>query len=276
MPSPFPGMDPYIEACRLWDDFHHKLIGEIDTALAAIVPGNYTVRQGERAYITQMRPETLATERNQMQGDVSISLSRGRTSGDSDSSVAVLEQPLTAVEEESVSMVALEQVEFREPFVEIRSLDPARPLVTTIEVLSPSNKRHGTKGWKLYQRKRVAHLTGRAHLIEIDLLRGGGRLPMITPWPNSPYALLVSRRERAPNCRAWRASFASPLPTIPVPLAQPDADVTLSLQPLIDAIYARSRYASDIDYCKPCVPPLASEEVEWLNQRLTLPEQPSR
>lgn len=276
MPSPFPGMDPYIESCRLWDDFHFSLMGEIKNALAEVVPGHYVVRQGERAYISQIQPETLATERNQMQGDVSISLSLGRSSGDSDSSVAVLEQPLTVVEEESVAMVALEQVEFREPFVEIRSLDPARPLVTTIEVLSPSNKRHGTKGWKLYQRKRFAHLTGQANLIEIDLLRGGGRLPMCTPWPDSPYALLVSRRESAPNCKVWRASFAAPLPTIPVPLAKPDPDVTLSLQLHIDAIYARSRYASDIDYRQPCVPPLAPAEVEWLNQRLTSPEQPLR
>jgi uncharacterized protein DUF4058 len=276
MTSPFPGMDPYIEACRLWDDFHFSLMGEIQRALAEVVPAHYVVRQGERAYISQVRPEKLATERNQMQGDVSISLSLGRSPAKNDSNLAVLEQPLTALEAESVSMVALEQVEFREPFVEIRSLDPERSLVTTIEVLSPSNKRRGTKGWKLYQRKRVSHLTGQANLIEIDLLRGSGRLPMITPWPDSPYALLVSRRERAPYCKVWRASFASPLPTIPVPLAKPDPDVTLSLQPLIDAIYVRSRYASDIDYRKPCVPPLAPAEVEWLNQRLTLPEQLSR
>ena len=119
MTSPFPGMDPYIEACRLWDDFHFSLMGEIKTALAEVVPGHYVVRQGERAYISQMRPETLATERSQMQGDVSISLSLGRSSGDSDSSVAVLDQPLAAVAAESVSMVALEQVEFREPFREV-------------------------------------------------------------------------------------------------------------------------------------------------------------
>ena len=276
MPSPFPGMDPYIESCRLWDDFHFSLMGAIQAALADVVPANYTVRQGERAYISQLRPEKLAIERNPRQGDVSISLSLGREPRDGNLNVAILEQPLAIVDPESVSMVALEQVEFREPFVEIRSLDPARSLVTTIEVLSPSNKRRGTKGWKLYQRKRVSHLTGQANLIEIDLLRGGGRLPMITPWPNSPYALLVSRSESAPTCRVWPASFASPLPTIPVPLAKPDPDVTLALQLLIDAIYIRSRYANDIDYRQPCEPPLAPAEVEWLNQRLTSPEQPSR
>ena len=34
MKSPFPGMDPYIEACGLWGDFHHDLISEIKYALA--------------------------------------------------------------------------------------------------------------------------------------------------------------------------------------------------------------------------------------------------
>lgn len=276
MTSPFPGMDPYIESCRLWDDFHHKLISEIDRALSAVMPKHYVVRQGERAYITQLKPGKLEVERSQMQGDVSISLSAARSPRGHDSSLAVLDEPVTTTENDSVLMVALEQIEHIEPFIEIRSLDPERQLVTTIEVLSPSNKQRGTKGWKLYQRKRVAHLTGHANLVEIDLLRGGGRLPMVTQWPNSPYAILVSRSESAPYCRAWPASYRSPLPTIPVPLAPPDSDVSLTLQPLVDAIYARSRYATDIDYSKPCTPPLAPEDVEWLKSRLTSPEQPSR
>ncbi len=268
MTSPFPGMDPYIEACRLWDDFHHKLISEIDRALSAVMPSHYVVRQGERAYISQLKPGAFEVERNQMQGDVSISLSAVRPPRGHESSVALMDEPVTTTEYDSVLMVALEQIEHIEPFIEIRSLDPERTLVTTIEVLSPSNKQRGTKGWKLYQRKRVAHLTGHANLVEIDLLRGGGRLPMVTQWPISPYAILVSRSESAPSCRAWPASFEAPLPTIPVPLAPPDRDVSLSLQPLVDAIYARSRYATDIDYHQPCTPPLATNEVEWLNQRL--------
>jgi Protein of unknown function (DUF4058) len=38
MRSPFPGMDPYIEACHLWDDFHHNLISQLQTAVAPILP----------------------------------------------------------------------------------------------------------------------------------------------------------------------------------------------------------------------------------------------
>ena len=33
MPSPFPGMDPYIEACGMWADFHSHLIEKISVQL---------------------------------------------------------------------------------------------------------------------------------------------------------------------------------------------------------------------------------------------------
>jgi hypothetical protein len=42
-------MDPYIEACGLWPDFHDDLIAEIKRALAAAVPERYLVRTGERS-----------------------------------------------------------------------------------------------------------------------------------------------------------------------------------------------------------------------------------
>ena len=47
MPSPFPGMDPYIEACDLWADFHQHLIAKISEHLADVSPERYLVRTGE-------------------------------------------------------------------------------------------------------------------------------------------------------------------------------------------------------------------------------------
>ena len=52
MKSPFPGMDPYIEACGLWEDFHASFIGEIHRTLAAALPERYIARLGERSYIS--------------------------------------------------------------------------------------------------------------------------------------------------------------------------------------------------------------------------------
>jgi hypothetical protein len=158
--------------------------------------------------------------------------------------------------------------EFKEPSINIYELEPRRRLVTSIEVLSPSNKRRKSVGWERYKRKRQALLLGRANLVEIDLLRGGDRMPMLDPWPSSPYTLLVAREERAPRCRVWPAFFDRPFPAIPVPLSRPDPDLTLHLQPVVDAIYERGRYREDIDYSQPLTPPLTAEQVAWLAQQL--------
>ena len=154
--------------------------------------------------------------------------------------------------------------EHRESFIEIYEDDPERRLVTCIEVLSPSNKRKKSKGRKLYLRKRQSLLLGSANLVEIDLLRGGERMPMLGKWPDSPYTLLVCREHLAPTCTVWPAHFRQPLPTLPIPLSHPDPDVRIELQPFIAAIYARSRYHLDIDYSKPLDPPLAEADAAWL------------
>src|SRR5437773_1814885 len=137
-----------------------------------------------------------------------------------------------AEEAESVRMQAFVAEEFEETFVEIYAEREERILVTCIEILSPSNKRRDTKGWRKYERKRQAMLLGRANFIEIDLLRGGHKMTMLTPWPDCPYTLLVCRQADAPYCRVWPAHFQRRLPPIPVPLLSPDPDLTLDLQPL--------------------------------------------
>src|SRR5262249_37857701 len=135
-----------------------------------------------------------------------------------------------------VMMHALFQAEYRELFLEVHQTRPERRLVTGIEVLSPSNKRPGTKGWRLYQRKRQAYRRGLANFVELDLLRRGRRMPMAGPWPDSPYYLLVCRKDQAPRCGVWPAHFLRPLPSLCIPLSAPDPDVKLALQPLVDEI----------------------------------------
>lgn len=241
MKSPFPGMDPYIEAHGLWGDFHTKLIGELERTLAALLPDRYYVRTGERSYIV------LAGEEGKE---------------------AHLPSPDAVVEPQTsdapVEMQAFIEERFRENFIEIFEAGEEERLVTCIEVLSPSNKRPNTEGWDLYLRKRQALLLGAANFVEIDLLRGGRRMPMLTPWPSSPYYLLICRRRRAPYCTAWPAGFRERLPVIPVPLDDPDPDVMLDLQPMIEAVYVRSRYSRSIDYSKPLAPPLGAEDAVWL------------
>jgi hypothetical protein len=257
-------MDPYIEARGLWGDFHHKLIGEIERALAARVPDNYLVRVEERSYVALAGSQ--GKEEHPFLPDVRVSAEpdKPRKRGKARSSPV----PEPAVESGAMTIQAFVAEEHREAFIEIYEDDPERRLVTCIEVLSPANKRKKSKGRKLYLRKRQSLLLGAANLVEIDLLRGGERMPMLGNWPDSPYTLLVCREYRAPSCTVWPAHFREPLPDLPIPLAHPDPDVRIDLQLLIAGIYARSRYHRDIDYGKPLTPPLVEADTAWLAGRL--------
>jgi Protein of unknown function (DUF4058) len=262
MKSPFPGMDPYIEACGLWGDFHSHLIERIGEKLADLAPEHYLVRTGERSYVVLVQSD--GKTRHPFLPDVSITAPRGRKKGSKKRGTALAEP---AGDADPVTMRAFVQEEHRETFVEIYEASAGQRLVTSIEVLSPSNKRPGTEGWDLYQHKRHSVLRGNVSLVEIDLLRGGQRMPMLDPWPDSPYTLLVAPAG-APLCRVWRAQYQRTLPVTPVPLAKPDSDIPLELQPMIDDIYQRFRYPRSIDYGMPLNPPLDVAETTWLKQQL--------
>ncbi|MGH7223800.1 MAG: DUF4058 family protein, partial [Gemmataceae bacterium] len=245
MPSPFPGLDPYIEACGLWEMFHNNLTSHIAFQLADIVSERYVVRTGKRSYLVLVdSPEK-----------------------------AIYPLPHVHVAEPSADnkphvLAAFIEEEHREAFVEIYETDPEMRLVTSIEVLSPSNKWPNSEGWDLYRRKRQSHLLDRVNLVEIDLLRGGQRMPMLDPWPSSPYVLMVARARKTDACLVWEGHFQHPLPAIQVPLAKPDPDLSLSLQPLLDTIYRRFRYEQSIDYARELTPPLTPDEAAWWRQRL--------
>jgi hypothetical protein len=263
MKSPFPGMDPYIEQHGLWPDFHHDLIADIKRALVATLPDEYFVRTDERSYVALVEAE--GTDRNAFLPDLGVTSSRPaeRAAASRRTTVAAGAPAASG----PLSLRAFVDEQYRESFIEVYLADSDEQLVTCIEVLSPANKRRGSEGWDLYQRKRQAMLLGAANLVEIDLLRGGARMPMLDPLPNTPYYLLVCRRLRAPTCSVWPADCGHRLPEIPVPLATPDSDLTLDLQPIIDAIFVRNRYARKIDYSRPLAPPLTPEEAAWLQRR---------
>ncbi len=264
MKSPFPGMDPYIEACGLWEGFHDRLIARIDQAIARVLPRGYIIDIATRSYVavigSEGKKEMVAKPDVAVAQPAPARRPRKKTGG-----VAVADAPEGA---ESVEMRAFIPEEFEEKFIEIYAHQEERTLVTCIEVLSPSNKRRNTEGWKEYERKRQAMLLGRANFIEIDLLRGGSKMPMLGPWPNSPYSLLVSRMGDAAYCRVWKAYFDHPLPPIPVPLCDPDPDLTLDLQPLIDDIYSLGRYDEQINYGRKLIPRPADADAAMVRKLL--------
>ncbi|MFO0970243.1 MAG: DUF4058 family protein [Gemmataceae bacterium] len=256
MPSPFPGMDPFIEAYGLWEDFHSHLIEGVYDALAAQAPERYVVRTGERTYV--VLSEGLEEPRL-FKPDIAVT----DLGGPGTATATSVAEVTTAMA--PVVMHAFLKEEIRETFVEIRDAEREGAIVACIEALSPTNKRRGADG-REYLDKRRAFLSGVANFVEIDLLRGGHRMPMVEPWPASPYYVLVARRESAPACRVWRANSVQPLPHIPVPLLPSDGDLTLDLQPIVDRIYARSRYSRSINYADARGLKLQEDEQELVRQ----------
>jgi hypothetical protein len=144
--------------------------------------------------------------------------------------------------------------------VEVRDAAERR-LVTAIEVLSPTNKRG--EGRDEYLQKRQRLLLSPAHLIEIDLLRGGRRVPMRQALPEAPYFVLVSRAEARPVLDVWPVALRAHLPEVPVPLLPGDADVPLDLQAALTTVYDALGYDLAVDYARPPEVPLTPGDAAW-------------
>ena len=256
MPSPFPGMDPYIEAPEVWSDFHGRLAEEISAALNEVLEPRYIARLTPRVSYEIVE---IGESRN-IRPDVGVWQSQSPSS-EPQGGVAVV--PAAPVE----STVAME-LPLRLYTVEVCETDSMR-LVTAIEVLSPVNKRRSHEAYHDYLRKRRELLRSDAHLVEIDLLRGGDRPPLERPVPAAPYYVTLSRAARRPKVKVWPIQLWEPLPTLPVPLWEPDPDVLLNLGAVLATVYQHGAYARLIDYRQPPPPPpLSDAEAAWLSKCL--------
>jgi hypothetical protein len=155
----------------------------------------------------------------------------------------------------------------RDTYIEIRDRR-GRQLITVIELLSPSNKYPGNDR-NQYVAKRAQLFSSLAHLVEIDLLRGGERMPM-EGLPQCDYCVLVSRVEQRRRAGLWPIKLRDPLPPIPIPLRAPDPDATLDLKLALDRIYDSANYGKYIYEGAPN-PPLSREDSEWARQFLPKP-----
>jgi Protein of unknown function (DUF4058) len=259
MKSPFPGMDPFIEARGLWPDFHQRLMGRIADLVSQALPPQYVARLGHRTYIDRISDD-LAGDETHFEPDVSL-LQRGGPSAPPGGG-----EPAEVKAGAVIMHAAPSGSDTKEVYLDIFDLDPDRRLVTSIEVLSPANKRFRGTGWKQYARKRDLLLQGRANLVELDLLRGGRRHAMQEPWPDSPYYILVSKKWNVPACHVWPAYAIRPLPELEVPLERNDAELRIPLQECVDAVFAASRYGEDVRYDEPIVPLLSREESQLVTQ----------
>jgi hypothetical protein len=157
--------------------------------------------------------------------------------------------------------------EIEEARLEIRHLQSGS-LVTVIEVLSPANKIRGARGRASFMHKREETLGSEVHWVEIDLLRAG--VPSVTRPPLLPsdYRILVSRATERTKARYWPVGVRQPLPSIGIPLRDPDPDVTLDLRAVLSSTYDTGAYDLSIDYRKKPEPPLKREDAAWADRLL--------
>ncbi|HUY33681.1 MAG TPA: DUF4058 family protein [Pirellulales bacterium] len=254
MLSPFPGMDPYLEAAGYWSDFHYWFIGACCGVLADRLPPNYDARIQEHVRLIEVEPQTDKL----VIPDVAVLQSAfARETTDSPSSGTAMLEPVTI----PYAMT----VENRETWIEILR-HPERDLVAVVEVLSPDNKR-GT-GRDQYEAKRLAILAQSVHLVELDLLIGGQRLPVRQPLPQGHYYALVGDSARRPLCNVYYWTLRQELPTIDVPLAPPDPPVPLDLAQAFTLAYQRGRYHRCIDYSAPLSATWGPDDVAWCRRQV--------
>lgn len=255
MPGPFPGMDPYLEDPLFWQGVHQRLITHISDELNHGLPENYVAEIGERVYIE-------AQERS-IYPDVSVSERVDQPRGGG--GVAVLADPYTRP--------SVEPVQMREIYVEVRSLAQDQRVVTTIDVLSPSNKRAGSEGRELYLRKQKALLQSETHLMEIDLLRSGEHTVAVPPWKletlgKRDYLVLLHRYTERWDFYARSIRVRDRLPRLDVPLLPGDPDIVLDLQNCFDLTYDNGPYRKSVDYTREMPTPLGADDAEWADALL--------
>lgn len=253
MPPPFPGIDPYIEGQGRWRDFHTSFNTYLRDALSDRLPDDYEAVLEERFVL-------LSNEEQQaVYADVGVVRMPGgpaavRAAEGTGGGAAVIEPvtiPHRIVAPEPERIVS----------VEIRRF-PDRELVAVIELLSPTNKLAGA-GRNEYLGRRRQLLLQDIHLIELDFLLEGPRLPMKRPLPAGDAYAFVSRADRRPDCDVYAWPLRSALPEIPVPLRGPDPDVRLDLAAVYAKTHELGRYARRLKYGEPLNLPLDPATLSW-------------
>jgi hypothetical protein len=258
MPSPFPGMDPYLEG-SLWPDVHATLIPLIREAVVAALPAGYVANIDHYVWLGEGEDSEPIRR-----GKPDAFFSEGPGRRQRGTPAMVVAEPTTQVQLSTPRRVRRKRY--------IRLLDAEdRRVVTVIELLSPSDKlpKHDRDRYVL---KREEYLAAGANLVEIDLLRRGLRVPMgDSDIPEADYYLLVSRAAEYPAADVWAFTVRDAIPIFPVPLKPQDPPVPLDLRKCLDRAYDGAGYEDQIAYADPATPPLRGPDATWATELLRKP-----
>jgi hypothetical protein len=262
-PSPFPGMDPWIEP--VWRPFHNDYVGFLRRQLAAQLPDDLYAQTEADVFVIDR-----GTRRSAYHPDVAT-FDRG---GDP-TPTATAGQPLVATSVVDTPIVA--RVRRRPEIVRhiaVREPRQGHRLVTAVELFSPTNK-GDPRERAAYRDKRDAYLRASANVVEVDLRRGGENLMDLEPADlpaedTTAYRVCVrfANPDIGDRAEYYPIPLRSRLPRVAVPLRSGDADVTLDLQQAFADVYAVGRYDLQLDYARPPAPPLSPADAAWAAERI--------
>ena len=255
MPSPFPGMNPYLEHPEIWPGVHHWLIVELARFLSPQLRPKYRVAVEVRIY------ETIG-EQSLLVGIPDLTVKGSQTTAKQPITNVAVAQPPT--QPQTVEVPVPETV--KQGYLEVREVATSE-VVTVIEILSPINKR-SKQGRKQYEIKRNKILGSSTHLVEIDLLRKGQPMPVYHSNLQSHYRILVSRGNRRPQADLYTFNLSDAIPSFPLPLKSGDKEPLVDLQLLLNNVYDQASYDLAIDYTQEPVPPLLGEDKVWVDTLL--------
>ena len=260
MPSPFPGMNPYFEQPGEWRGFHTAFLTQLHFAIMRAISPGYFVKIEESLSIDIVREDDPHPRRRPkiLVADIAVRSRRQTKVG------MVVAEPVTQNRLRSVFARLPEFVRVPVRWLTIRELK-GKKVVAVIELLSPSNKVPG-KDRGAYLDKREAVFSSDAHFVEIDLLRGGEPMPF-EDCPASAYRIAVSRVMQRPTVEIWPFGLRDPIPVVPLPLKDGDADVPLDLKAVLDAVYDGGRSELSI-YSDPPDPALSRADAAWAKKLL--------
>lgn len=262
MPSPFPGMDPYVERGDVWPEFHNPLMIYARDTLRPCLPRGYIARLELRIFTDRDPGPGLSPPRVP-----DLELIRTGTT----SRVTASEHEEGFETELGGYWVSSRLVERREVSIAVRRVSDGE-LVTAVELLSPSNK-HAGEGRDKYLQKQSELLQAGRNLVEIDLLRGGlhtvavDRASMAIYRPYD-YLLCIHRSAQPSGFRVHPWTLRQSLPVCPIPLAPGDPELRLDLQSLFERAYDNASGPMLVDYSLEPVPRLGREDAVWADDLL--------
>jgi Protein of unknown function (DUF4058) len=253
MAMPFPGMDPYLEHPILWPSVHMRLIVALANQLRPRVRPRYVASVEERVFIEGPDEQRIP--------DVWIQKARSKGHGPMPGIATAAAAPL---------VVEVNELEVREPYIAIMDRYRDFKVVTVIEVVSPANKAAGP-GLDSYQAKQREIRASECHMVEIDLMRHGRHVMSVPESHLAPakpfeYLICINRWPARNRFEIYPCRLSDPLPVIDIPLAEPDSDVTLSIQSALEQVYDEGDYVLRVRYNQPCVPSLPSKDQEWATE----------